>query len=207
MTPLFAGRRRNLAAFPPQAMAGSSLIEPDERLMQPTTPRPASYPASNDVLAKMIQAEENEGGPPSPEPCDMPPRLPTHHRPPKRDAETEPPMQACPAPEHVIHLPLGPGGCGARSGMLLKAAGLELVRLVVPADKEIPPHRVPVEITVQCLEGRVAFAHDGRTALLAPGDLIYLCPNELHSLKGIEDATVLVTRIRQHATDLPEKAY
>jgi len=30
---------------------------------------PAVY---NDVLAKMIQAEENEGGRPAPEPCDTP---------------------------------------------------------------------------------------------------------------------------------------
>lgn len=116
-------------------------------------------------------------------------------------------IQACPAPQRVIHLPLGQHWRGSPSGVLLKAAGLELIRLVVPAGKEIPPHRAPGEVTVQCLEGRVALTHDGATCTLDPGDLVYLCPNELHAVKGVDDATILVTRLRPHADELPEKGF
>lgn len=121
--------------------------------------------------------------------------------------DPEPEIQACPAPPRVIRLPLGQRLQASPSGVLLKAAGFELIRLVVPAGKEIPPHRAAGEITVQCLEGRVAFTHDGATSTLDAGDLVYLCPNELHSVKGVEDATILVTRLRPHADELPEKGF
>lgn len=118
----------------------------------------------------------------------------------------EPPMiEACPAPDRVLHLPIGAGLGAATSSTLLKSAGLELIRLVIPAGKEIPPHRAPGEITVQCVEGHVAFEHDGRAIDLHAGDLLYLCPQEIHALKGIMDSSVLVTRLRPHADELPEK--
>lgn len=113
-------------------------------------------------------------------------------------------MQVCPAPDRVIHLPLG-GAVSAGSSMtLLKAFGLELIRLVIPAGTEIPPHRAAGEITVQCIEGHVAFEHDGHAVDLHAGDLLYVCPQETHALKGIVDSSVLVTRLRPHADELPE---
>jgi quercetin dioxygenase-like cupin family protein len=75
---------------------------------------------------------------------------------------------------------------------------------VIPAGKEIPPHRAPGEITVQCIEGHVAFEDEGHTLDLYAGDLLYLCPQETHALKGVLDSTVLVTRLRPHADELPE---
>ncbi len=41
---------------------------------------------------------------------------------------------------------------------LVKTKKLEVIRLVLPAGKEIPPHHVGGEITVQCLEGAVSFS-------------------------------------------------
>ena len=79
-----------------------------------------------------------------------------------------------------------------------------MIRLVIPAGKEIPPHWAPGEITVQCIEGHVAFEHEGHTLDLHAGDLLYLCPQETHALKGVLDSTVLVTRLRPHADELPE---
>lgn len=87
----------------------------------------------------------------------------------------------------------------------MKYPGLELIRLVIPAGKEIPPHQAPGEITVQCLEGHVAFEHDGRAIDLQVGDLLHLCPQEPRALNGISDSSVLVTRLRPHADELPEK--
>ncbi len=113
-------------------------------------------------------------------------------------------LQACPAPDRVIRLPLGGGLRAAASATLVKTAGIELIRLVIPAGKEIPPHRVPVELTVQCIEGHVSFRHAGAAIELHPGEMMHLCPNEIHSLKGMSDSSVLVTRLRLHADDLPE---
>lgn len=41
----------------------------------------------------------------------------------------------------------------SRTTALLKAAELELVRIVLRAGQRLPEHRAPGEITVQCLEG------------------------------------------------------
>lgn len=86
----------------------------------------------------------------------------------------------------------------------MKSDGLELIRLVIEAGKAIPAHRVLGEITVQCLEGLVALEHDGHVLELRPGGLLHLCPQEIHALKGIEDSSVLVTRLRPREDDLPE---
>jgi len=88
---------------------------------------------------------------------------------------------------------LGEGLANAVTNTLVKTDRLEVIRLVVPAGKDIPPHQVAGEITVQCLEGRVAFTAGGATRELAAGQMLYLAGNQPHSLRGIEDASILVT--------------
>jgi quercetin dioxygenase-like cupin family protein len=99
----------------------------------------------------------------------------------------------------VIHVPLGNGIPEAKSGLLLAAGRLEMLRLAIPAGKVIPPHKATSEIAVQCVEGRIAFTHASGTSELRAGDLITLPPGEVHSLEGLEDSTVLVTRLRETA--------
>ena len=70
---------------------------------------------------------------------------------------------------------------------------LEVVRLVVPAGKDIAMHTAPGEVTVQCLEGAVDFIAAGRTHRLTPGRLAPWHPARTH---GVEDASVLVTVVR-----------
>lgn len=123
-------------------------------------------PEPNGDVAAMIDAEVNEGGPP----------LPT--------------------PDTVIHLLPKAAGSGVRSATLLRSRGLELLQIVIPAGKGIPSHRASGEVTVQCLDGRVAFGHNGREVALLPGDLVHLGPQEPHSLVAISDAAVLITRLR-----------
>ena len=67
------------------------------------------------------------------------------------------------------------------------------LRKLFPAGKDIPLHKAPGEITVQCLEGRVAFTAAGQTHELAAGQLLYLTAAEPHALKAIEDSSLLVT--------------
>lgn len=93
----------------------------------------------------------------------------------------------------VIQLDLGATLGGSKTTTLVKTGDLELTRLVLPAGKEIASHKAPGEITVQCLEGRVAFTSSGTTQELTAGQLLYLAAGEPHAVKGIEDSSLLVT--------------
>jgi quercetin dioxygenase-like cupin family protein len=88
---------------------------------------------------------------------------------------------------------LGPALAQTATHVLVKSPTLEVIRLVVPAGEDIPDHKAPGDITVQCLEGAVDFTAEGRTQQLAPGQLLYLAAGAPHSLRGIQDASVLVT--------------
>ena len=89
--------------------------------------------------------------------------------------------------------PLGPALAGARTLALFKSGELEVIRLILPAGKSLPPHRVPGEITIQCLEGRFEVTADGHTNVLEAGQLLYLPGGVLHHLLGLEDASGLLT--------------
>src|SRR5487761_1189762 len=79
-------------------------------------------------------------------------------------------------------------------GRRLKGAStLALIRIVIPSGKQLPPHRVEGEITVQCLEGRIAFEADGTEHEMSQGHMLYLAGGATHALRGLEDASVLVT--------------
>ena len=98
------------------------------------------------------------------------------------------------APGEVIDVrPLGTAFRDAVTTALVKTDGLEVIRLVVLAGKEIAPHKAKGAITVQCLEGRVAFVVGDRTTELVAGHLLYLPAGERHSVTGLEDATLLLT--------------
>lgn len=97
-------------------------------------------------------------------------------------------------PNQVVSVgPLGPDLAATKTWTLLKTERMQVIRLVIPAGKEIPAHQAPGEITVQSVEGRVAFTASGRTQELGPGQLVYLTARETHALRGIEDASLLVT--------------
>lgn len=97
------------------------------------------------------------------------------------------------APGEVVRLPLGSELRRAKTTTLVKTADLELIRLVLPAGKEIATHQAPGEITVQCLEGRVAFTAAGKTVELGAGELLYLAAGEPHSVQALDDVALLVT--------------
>ena len=97
-------------------------------------------------------------------------------------------------PGEVVDVrPLGPALPSAQTQTLLRAERVEVRRLVVPAGKEIPEHKAKGEIVVHCLEGRVAYTAFGKTLNLEAGKLLYLPTGEPHSVKGVEDASLLLT--------------
>ena len=80
-----------------------------------------------------------------------------------------------------------------QSYAVFKSRQLEVMRLVLPAGKSFPPHRVAGEVTLQCLDGRVALDVDGARHELRAGQLMFLEGGVMHGLLGIEDAAALLT--------------
>ncbi len=97
-------------------------------------------------------------------------------------------------PGEIIDIsPLGTSLAASKTHTLAKTDDAELIRLVLPKGKELATHKAPGQIIVQCLEGRVTFTAMGSDRELAPGQLLYLLPGEPHSLRAVEDASVLLT--------------
>jgi quercetin dioxygenase-like cupin family protein len=97
-------------------------------------------------------------------------------------------------PGEVVDVrPLGSALASSQTATLLRAEQVEVRRLVVPAGKEIPEHKAKGEIVVHCLEGKVAYTAFGKAHNLEAGKLLYLPRGEPHSVKGVEDASLLLT--------------
>lgn len=95
--------------------------------------------------------------------------------------------------EIVSLKPLGGRIPGTPTHAIIKAAQLEVIRVVLPAGEGLPLHDTPGEITVQCLEGEVEFSVGERVHLLHAGDWIHLQPRAPHALKARVDASLLLT--------------
>ena len=89
--------------------------------------------------------------------------------------------------------PLGSQLGEARSTALFKTDGLEVMRLVMPAGKSMPPHAVKGEITLHCLEGEVAITADGKPCKLTAGQLLWLEGGMQHALTAVQDSSLLLT--------------
>lgn len=115
------------------------------------------------------------------------------------------PEQQCDAQEEAMAIPhaapatvIDVGPLAAHSGedktrTLVKTDGLEIIRLVLPAGKEIGTHLAPGQLTVQCLDGRVAFTAMGKTLTVEPGQMFYLHAREPHSVRAEADSVLLLT--------------
>ena len=89
--------------------------------------------------------------------------------------------------------PLGAALATTATRTLVKTGAVTVVRMVVPAGKEIPTHVAKGDLVVQCLEGKIAFTACGQTHDLEAGHLLYLPAGEPHSLRGIDDGSLLLT--------------
>jgi quercetin dioxygenase-like cupin family protein len=81
---------------------------------------------------------------------------------------------------------------------LVKTDTLEVIRLVMHSGKVYEGHKVPGEITIQCLEGRCTVTAAGATRDLEPGHLMYLAGGEEHALHALQDASLLLTILLVH---------
>lgn len=79
------------------------------------------------------------------------------------------------------------------SAALFKSLDLEVMRLVLLSGRSLPPHKVPGEITIHCLEGVLSVDVDGGSARLEAGELMFLARGATHSVTALSDASALVT--------------
>ncbi len=97
-------------------------------------------------------------------------------------------------PHEIVDLqPLGSGLDGAKTVAITKTDHFEAIRLVVRAGAEIPSHQVPGNITLHCLEGRIELGLEDSSIELEADQWVYLDRGEPHSIKGIEDLSLLLT--------------
>jgi quercetin dioxygenase-like cupin family protein len=83
---------------------------------------------------------------------------------------------------------------------IVKTDHLEVIRIVLLAGRELPTHQVPGEITVQCVEGKVAFTIGQVVRELTAGTLLYVEGDGEHSLRASEDSSLLVTILLKNRT-------
>lgn len=95
--------------------------------------------------------------------------------------------------------PLGATLRQTSSSTLVRADHLEVFRFVLVAGQTAPDHKASGAITIQCLEGEVELEAHGRTQILLPGNMVYLADAEPHTVKALEDSSLLVTILLRRA--------
>ena len=100
-----------------------------------------------------------------------------------------------PTPLPIDVRPFGESISEARTNKVSKSDSLEILRIVLAAGKEVPPHRAPGEITVHCLEGRILFGRGDSNIELTAGMLLHLDGSQEHWLKAVEPSSLLVTKV------------
>ncbi len=98
-------------------------------------------------------------------------------------------------PGEVIDLrPLGPDLGGTQTAILVKIPFLEVIRLILLAGKEVcHHHELAGEVMVHCLEGLITVQINGDSRVLEVGQMLYLSGGQPHSLRGVENSSVLLT--------------
>ena len=89
--------------------------------------------------------------------------------------------------------PFGARLSSEKTVALFKSNDLEVMRLVLPAGKSLPPHKVAGEITIHCLEGALEIELPHSSVKLTAGELVFLAGGEMHGVTAVTDASALVT--------------
>ena len=93
----------------------------------------------------------------------------------------------------------------AFSTAIFRTDKLELIRTVLHAGKALPEHQVEGEMTIQCLEGRLAITAHDREQILRQGEMVFLAAGVPYALSAPEDASALLTILRATENQQPAK--
>ncbi|HJV53622.1 MAG TPA: cupin domain-containing protein [Noviherbaspirillum sp.] len=101
--------------------------------------------------------------------------------------------------------PLGDKLPQSPSTAFFRTDDLEVIRLVLPADRSLPEHHVAGAITLLCLEGTVELQAHDKLQVLQAGQMVYLAGNVPHALRALEDSSLLMTILRKPEQDHAEQ--
>ena len=90
-------------------------------------------------------------------------------------------------------LPYGTSLGSQVSTALFKSDTLEVIRLVLTAGKRLPEHEVPGELTMQCMEGRLAVIQGASRQTLSTGQLLFLPAQVRYEIEAELDSSALLT--------------
>jgi quercetin dioxygenase-like cupin family protein len=89
--------------------------------------------------------------------------------------------------------PLGAQLAERKTTALFKSRDLEVIRLVLPQGGELPPHKVPGEITIHCIEGSLDIILGAEVRPLGAGELLFLAGGVMHGVRSKAPSSALVT--------------
>lgn len=88
---------------------------------------------------------------------------------------------------------------GTGSMTLVRANHIEVFRLILPAGKVLQEHTAAGSITIQCFAGVAELDAHGRTQTLHPGTLVYLDDAQPHTVRALEETSLLITMLLHRA--------
>lgn len=71
---------------------------------------------------------------------------------------------------------------------------LQVTHLQIKSGEEIPSHKSDKTVIVVIYRGKVDFSGENNKEIISRGDIIKMDPNEIHSLKAIEDSDLMVIK-------------
>lgn len=77
---------------------------------------------------------------------------------------------------------------------LVDENNLQITHLQIKSGEEIPSHKSDKSVIVVIYKGKVDFSGENNKEIIIPGDIIVMNPNEIHSLRAIEDSDLMVIK-------------
>ena len=81
----------------------------------------------------------------------------------------------------------------AKTAAIVKTKSFETILLIVRAGEHIAEHKVAGSMSLYCIAGETAIDTAGGTRHLHAGDWMYLEPGATHAVRGIIDASLILT--------------
>ncbi len=94
-------------------------------------------------------------------------------------------------------LPLAPEA--TTSKVVINNSVLRVVYFAFGANQELTEHTSPKAVVLTVLSGQIAFTVGSEAATLDVGDVIYLAPNEPHSVKAVTDSHLQLVMVDTEA--------
>lgn len=93
--------------------------------------------------------------------------------------------------------PLGAALPVSSSRALFRNDEVEVIREVLPAGRTVPCHTFPGPLTIQCLEGSAEIDLEDGPQRLQAGELLCLDGRRPYALRGMDEASLLMTFVRR----------